>query len=446
MTKHLRHSRITKAFTDTGEFDFDEAEARLSAVHIVIAISETQLSSPAAQACALTALATAKRTFENVTLHTASDVQLLRPIPRAQTLKEAARLLGASVSNVIPETTTHQILIGPCLDPNIGFNVRCWWDKWLSGVRPSWDDSATGADWNPIAGVFAGALAVREIFAEIRGLRTLCAASNTISLWEPWESAVSAANGPEIIHLTRAMTIVGLGHVGQGLLWSLCQLPAHGGMIVLQDYQHVGVENAATGLLTSAADVGRRKTRVAADWCEFYGWQTELIERKFNEGYLALSTDPAMLISALDSPIPRKYLLDAGFEHMLDIGVGHGPVDFEIGQLRIFSRGDHGNWGNPAPGKDNTALLDHRAYQALKDQCGAFTLASASVAVPFVGAAMGALALTQILRLGAMQRTPRLFQFELSAPEMPSCGSFVPAPSANMGTVAIDLTKRTFKA
>lgn len=216
-------------------------------------------------------------------------------------------------------------------------------------------------------------------------------------------------------------------------------LPGNGDLLVLQDFQDAGRENAATGLLTSQKDIGRRKPRIASDWCEHFGWKTALIERKFVRGTPVTPEDPAVVISALDSAEPRRHILAAGFHRMLDIGVGHGPVDFEIGQFRSFVAGDEPTWMGQSEALNVDERLRRKAYTALKDACGAFPLASASVAVPFVGAALGALCLAQLLRLGAMKQVPKVLQFEMSAPEQPSCGQLADETPAGFGGVPMDL-------
>lgn len=444
MQDHLDLSRITKALTDVYDVDFSEAEQRLDSVRLAVVLDSSASAAAAAQACVLTVLATARRSFNEVKLVAASDVDvdLLRPQPRARTLFEAARDLGIQVTTSVPVGTTHTIAAGAANSCGTPFLIRCWWDGWLGGVLSSWDDRPNGEGWNPLAGVLAGALAVREVFAAVRGVKLMKLGGNVVSLWEPWSEGRSAEAGPSTIYLPRSMAVVGLGHLGQGLLWNLCLLPGNGDLLVLQDFQEAGRENAATGLLTSHQDIGRRKTRIASDWCEHFGWKTALVERKFARGTSVTSDDPAVVISALDSADPRRHILAAGFHRMLDIGVGHGPVDFEIGQFRSFVVGDEPTWMGQTEALDVDVRMRRKAYTALKDACGAFPLASASVAVPFVGAAMGALCLAQLLRLGAMKRVPKVLQFEMSAPEQPSCGQLADETPAGFGGVPIDLIAR----
>lgn len=437
--EYLYQSRITKALTDGSELNFLEAEARLDAVRLAIVVDDVACSTPAGQACLITMLATSRRTFRDVTIVAAGDVVLRRPLPRAKTLFDFAKILDVSVKNNLSFDITHVISTGPNPALAAPFSIRCWWNGWLGGVLPNWDLASPGEGWNPLAGAFSGALAVREVFANVRGAKAMQLHGNVISLWEPWSTAMQAESGPSNVHLARSITIVGLGHLGQGILWNLGLLPAHGELLVLQDYQDAGPENVATGLLTSFEDIGRRKARIAADWCEFFGWKTALVERKFIEGTKAGQDDPSIVLSALDKPEPRRHILAAGFHRMFDIGVGHGPNDFEIGQFRSFDAGDPSTWMHSTEHSNTDARMCRKAYSTMKDQCGAFTLASASVAVPFVGAAMGALCTAQLLRAGAMKGIPKIFQFEMSSPEMGSRGRLSEEAVAGFGSVSIDL-------
>ena len=62
-----------------------------------------------------------------------------------------------------------------------------------------------------------------------------------------------------------------------------------------------------------------------------------------------------------------------------------------------------------------------------------------SVAVPFVGAAAGALVVTQAIRLASMKASPVLLHLQLSAPDMPSCAGLVSKPPANLGSIQVSL-------
>ncbi|WP_026284927.1 hypothetical protein [Thiomonas sp. FB-6] len=441
MNDHLARSRITKAMTDVSDMDFLEAESRLDAVRLAVLADSAATSTAAGQACLMTIMAAGVRTFPHITLIVERDVELIRRQPGAVTLFELAGSLGVNIRSRVDTDFTHLIATPQTKSP-AAVNFRCWWDGWNSGVLPSWDLRPAGESWHPLAGAFAGALAIREVFAMVRGVKAMKMSGNVISLWEPWVPAEQAEIGASLVHLARSALLVGLGHLGQAVLWNLALLPSRDHEIVLQDHQFAGPENAPTGLLTRSSDVNRRKTRIANKWIEHFGWRTALIERKFLPGTNCATDDPAIVISALDKPEPRRDILAAQFPYMLDIGVGHGPIDFEIGQFRSFRAGDESTWTDSEAGTDVHARLRRRAYRGI-DACGAFTLASASVAVPFVGATLGAICVAQLLRLGSAKQIPQLFQIELTAPEMSSRGALSRDEPSRFGSRPVDLKAPT---
>lgn len=441
MTEYWKHSRILKAVTDDSEVPFDEAQQKLQSVRLTVVVAADAGRTAAATACLLTVVNAASRTFGPVTVVVPEGMETQRPFLEAGSLQATVQLLGGRLISVVPADATHVVAVGDVDLPSDRFCVRCFWSGWRAGVRRPSDLEALGDGTNALAGVYAGALAVREIFANMLG-RRFSPRSSSISLWTPWEGPETKADGPRNLYLPTALTLVGLGHLGQGFLWSLLFLPMTG-RLVLWDYQRAGIENVPTGLLTTKGEVGDHKTRIVARRVEAAGWKTELVERKFLADNSRQDFDPALVITALDSSVPREHVRGAAYPYMLDIGVGHGPVDFESTQLRCFASGDPSSWDSPPVASSTERLLGRTAYQrvAAQDSCGAYELASASVAVPFVGAALGALAVAQALRLGAMESVPRLMQMELSAPEMVTLGAMTRAPSSSLGTSDFDLSK-----
>mgnify|MGYP001046187553 FL=1 len=436
---HLGRSRIAKAMTDATESDkdFEQADATLVAVRVVICIDSDQARTAAGQAAVLTIITTCCKCFGRVVLVCADEPAMNRQLGLGATLLEAARACGAEVSPTQPMDTTHVVSIGSAIAEE-GF-VRCWWDSWTAGILPGWEGEPMGNSANPLSGIFSGALAVREIFANVIGRRRGVVRSSKVSLWCP--QGGESCHPPNILTLPKSLWLVGLGHLGQGFLWSLGFLPpaAHA---ILQDDQTAGEENVATGLVTRQSDFERKnhKTRVAARWLDGAGWTTSILERR-NYGDLRLTADdPAVVLTSIDEPLARIDIAKAGYSFLVDAGVGHGAVDFEIGQVRVVPRGvdPEGLWSRPPNPKDIDAMLQKRAYRAharKHDNCGTFSLAEASVAVPFVGAAIGALTIAQLLRLAALGSTSQIIQIELGMPEAISMGVVNPPSDVGLGGV-----------
>ncbi len=443
MIPHLRRSRVTKALTDSGlAASFADAEARLDAVDACILLGDQQAATPAGQAAALTAIATAYKCFGRVTLATrAADAPLRLAFPLGRTLGEAAVILGATLAHDVPDRATHLIAIGAPLRGR-GWEVACWWDRWLSGLRT--DNSPSEDSRLGLAGVFAGALAVRQVFASVLVGSAHAPEAATVSLWEPWTEAPTDP-GPVKFTAPNALWLVGLGHLGQAFVWNLLSLPYVGPRrAVLQDDQRIGVENEPTSLLVIGEDERRRKVRVAAGWLDPAGWETELIERRHQGDIQMTADDPPFLLCGLDDVRPRRRLAALGFDYMIDAGIGHGPGDFDGLQIRTIPNGAATDnlWNAPPPRRSADDLLGKAAYRALEAQskgCGAYTLADGSVAVPFVGAATGALTISQVIRLASMKPAGALIQIGLAAPEMQIDGGLSAAPAAFLGGEAIDL-------
>ena len=443
MTQHLRRSRVTKALTDGGlAASFSDAEARLDAVDACIVLGADQVLTRAGQAAALTAVATAFKCFGRVTLATsAPDPPLHLDFPLGATLSEAATALGARVVADAPTEATHRIVIGGELTGQ-GWEVACWWDRWLSGLRT--EHGACGDSRLGLAGVFAGALAVRHIFASVLVGPSFIPRDTTLSLWEPWTEDPTCP-GPTRFTAPINLWLVGLGHLGQGFVWNLLTLPYGGSrQAVLQDDQRIGEENQPTSLLVVDPDEHRRKVRVAAEWLDAAGWDTRLIECRHQGDILPTKDDPPLLLCGLDNVKPRRILACLGFDYMVDAGIGHGPGDFESLQIRIIPKGTPTErlWNAPPPLRRVEDLLGKTAYQALKaggQGCGAYALADGSVAVPFVGAATGALAIAQAIRLASMKPVGALIQVGLAAPEMQINGGQHPAPETSFGGEPMDL-------
>jgi hypothetical protein len=443
MNVHLKHSRIAKTLVDrlAGAMSFEDSEAFLRATKVAIFLDGAIATSPAAQAAALTAMTTAVKCFGSAVIVADATTPLLKPLRYGATIGEAATFFRVTLSAAVPKDTTHTILIGDCRPEEAGDFVRCWWDGWRAGVLPAWDDRELGAGFNPLSGVAAGALAVREVFAARIGNGRAGKRASLLSLWEPWVAHDKAAPGPALVALAAKLWFVGLGHLGQGFLWSLAQLPVAGGLLVLQDDQRAGEENEATGLLTyGESDVGERKARVAASWFES-AWDTSLIERRHHGDICVTVDDPTILFAGLDNVPARLNVTGAGFDYVVDAGVGHGAADFESFQLRVLRKdADLKNqWTAPEKGKDVDAMLEREGYRDLakKDRCGAFELAEGSVAVPFVGAFVGALGIAQAMRVSSGEATAEFLQAELGAPSLATAGRMNEIPSEAMKLLEI---------
>ena len=249
------------------------------------------------------------------------------------------------------------------------------------------------------------------------------------------------ATGPITFDVPDKLWFLGLGHLGQGFVWNLCLLGVRGGRAVAQDDQTVGDENEATSLLVLPSDL-RTKTRVAARWLEACDWKTNVIERRHQGDIQVTQDDPPYLLCGLDRLQPRLTMARHGFEFMIDAGLGHGAHDFEGIQIRTIAKGQSiaGLWNEKPQPQADSPLMDKEAYRDLEKRigrCGIVSFAEASTAVPYVGAAAGALVIAQAIRLASLQPNPCFMQIELASPELVTKAGLIDGPSMNLGSIAL---------
>jgi hypothetical protein len=208
----------------------------------------------------------------------------------------------------------------------------------LAGTRAT--DHACKTDSGlALAGVFAAAVVIRQIFACAVAGKALRPRNITVSLLEPWSAPDLGVIGPVAFDLPDKFWFLSLGHLGQGFVWNLCLLGVGGGSAIAQDDQTVGEENEATSLLALPKDLRAKKARVIARWLENCGWGTDVIERRHLGNTRVTQEDPPYLLCGLDRLEPRLTMARHGFEFMIDAGLGHGAYDFEGIQMRTIAKG-----------------------------------------------------------------------------------------------------------
>ena len=233
-----------------------------------------------------------------------------------------------------------------------------------------------------------------------------------LSLWRPestvdWQS--EAGCGPQLTYLPSRAWLIGLGHLGQAVLWTLGLLPyarPEEVLLVLQDTDVLVRANESTSLLTQSGMHGQKKTRAMAHWAEARGFQTVIQERPFAGDFRINDHDPRVAICGVDNALARAALEDVGFSRVIEAGLGAGVHEHLAFQLHTFParRTAREQWRAGAHGQDMDALLAKPAYQSLNaeglDACGLTQLAGRTVGASFVGAVVSALIVAELLRMG----------------------------------------------
>jgi len=310
------------------------------------------------------------------------------------------------------------VLIGSGIDEERDWSVRAFWNGWVAGVVPGRNTVAVGKSDCALAGAAAGALAVGQAFLAEQGDHRAGRSMQQLSLWAPElgeQGACSSGPGFNEVYLPTALWLVGLGNLGQAYLWALTLLPyprPQDVLLFFQDDQEVGKENWGTSVLVQRGRYGVLKTRIAEEWAIMRGFQVRRIDRRLSEQLTRSDREPGILLAGLDRMPPRRMLGRCGFDYIIDAGLGITAADYRKVRINVFDQS-----GDPAQHfqdvEDQTEqmvkeLMQLATYQELARSladggCGAAMLAETSVAVPFVSAVAGALAVTQAICIASGQ-------------------------------------------
>jgi hypothetical protein len=454
MTNSLDHTslhRTAKYFMDSGRVETHEAAVELlKSYGLTIRVGAEVTRSRHHQTALLTLVNVARRTFlGGIEVVGSCDGPSLSVLAPNQPLADAVQDLGGRIvqrarsgwpAAVIGDATQFD---GP---------APCWqltWQGWSGSVIPHREqrrfDEATAI---PIAPALAAAVCAAEAFAFHSGDHPLAGRRATgLSLWNPgqdWQTVDPSE--PVLAYLPSRLWLIGLGNLGQAFAWLLACLPYRNRgntELVLQDFDRISPSNDSTSILSFTGDVGRRKGRCVADWLEERGFSTVLEERRFGEHTRRAPDEPGVALCGVDNALARMSLEKAGFDLVVEAGLGAGPNAFRSISLHTFpsSRPAEQIWSRHL-GQADAGFESKPAYQALKqkgmDSCGLAQLASRTVGVPFVGVVAASLVIAELLRrlhggAGlelASGSVAALEDFEVIAlPSKPYCGAFDTAES-----------------
>jgi hypothetical protein len=259
-----------------------------------------------------------------------------------------------------------------------------------------------------LAPALAAAVCAGEAFAYHAGDHPMAGRRAAgLSLWHPGADWLAPdLKEPPLAFLPSRLWLIGLGNLGQAFAWLLACLP-YGDRsqvdLVLQDFDRIAPSNDSTSLLSFKADVGRRKSRVVSEWMESRGFCTIIEERRFGDWTRRATDEPGVALCGVDNAYARTALEKAGFDLVIETGLGAGPHAFRSISMHSFpaSRSAEQIWSRHVGQADDN--LEHMpAYQALKkqgmDSCGLTQLASRTVGVPFVGLIAATLVISELLR------------------------------------------------
>lgn len=403
--KAILTDRATQFVMAASGGQFDDAAARLqrAALHLVLPNDLDQ----AHEAIVLTAAACGLRMFQGG-VFVSPDILIRTSAGQTRAQPLLRRLADMGVQTTTPPAHARHLIVGQ--GGEYPGDLVVWvsgWTAWTAppGARAVTQEASAG---NVLAGVAAGALGITEIFRRhVLDDLTACRRSQALDLWGPDSTAPEA----QISVLPRDLWLIGLGNLGQATLFALDLLPwadTAEVTLVLNDSDRVGPENLNVQILSEPRWVGTRKARMAADWADARGFNTVIEERRFAEGSVPSTSEPRIALVGVDNLKARRAVANAGFDLVIDAGLGAtGSEAFDL-RLHAFPGSQIGDsvWPEiqvvqPTSLPQNlAALID----QGRLDACGAFTIAGASVGVPCTALAAAALQLAQLCRALAQGR------------------------------------------
>jgi len=411
------HRTLKIEMDDGRATTYEEADSLTRTYRLQVAVGADVDSSPTRQAMLLTAVNAGVRAFRGgVVVCTGQDPVLTTPWAEGKRLSAAVKALGASVATH-PSEGSPTIVIGRETSRVGTVVLHPTWAGWSGGVVEETERRLRESPEFPLAGILAGALAVSEAFQFVRGNQEAGRRDVGLSLWRPdldWRN--EEAYGGPCEYLPAQWWLLGLGHLGQAYAWAIASLPfadrsrVH---FVLQDIDYVVEANASTGLLVPAAHPRERKTRMVARRLEALGVRTAIVERRFDSDTRRRPEEPGLALAGFDDPAPRRALELAGFDRIVDVGLGSGPRQFLDILVHSFPASHRAETAWPEHrSQANVGFVDRPAYQHLIEtqaelegvsreaaSCGVTELAGRTAGAAFVGAAAATLAIAEPLRI-----------------------------------------------
>lgn len=407
--------RGAKYFMDTGRaHSATQALEMLGGFGLTIEVGPEIITSRDHQIALLTLVNCARRMFLGGVYVVAlpPSAQLLSDLIPAETLNAAIEALGGVLTDA-PVAKWPSALIGSVASRERDLPVwQLTWSGWRGGVVCQGKHRLPESRSCGLGPVVAAAACAAEAFLfhaddyPMAGRR-----SAGVSLWRPGADWLASDDTePQITYLPSRLWLVGLGNLGQAYLWMLGALDYANraeAELVLQDFDRIAESNDSTSLLSHLSLVGKMKTRAMTAWLEQLGFQSVLEERRFGPYSRRATDEPAVALCGVDNKLARTYLEDAGFEWVVETGLGAGPSAFKNFSLHTFPSSlraaelwaDTGKVTAALEGRDT---LSQPAYRTEKhpslDSCGLAQLASRTIGVPFVGLMAATFAIAEILR------------------------------------------------
>ena len=440
-------NRTIRILIESGEAaGIEEAEAILRRYKLQILVTREAAQHECWQAAALTGVNAATRAMlGGVDVQIEQDAVANTPWAAGELLSHAIIALGGSVVDELdPDFPT--LVIGapePQQRPAAGSPaIHICASGWRAGVRPV-PLPIPGPAPSVTAAVTAAGIGVSEAFQRLRGSKVAGSREVGLSLWDPgrdWRTADRTE--PVAPYLPAAAWLIGLGHLGQAYAWHIGCLPYgdHSEIsLYLQDDDAICEANRGTSLLLAGQADGTRKARLVAERLDALGFTTHIIERKFGPDLRVQPGEPKLALVGLDNPSARRPLSGAGFDLVVDAGLGATPADFTDMSIHELPgpRTSDEIWRR----NTETMTIDdaHPTYDAIAtqtdDRCGVQLMLGTSVATAFVGVVAAGLGIAAALRHIHDQPPVPFVSYSLRSIDPPQADVDTGHPAARIASV-----------
>lgn len=406
-------SRVLRCL-DTSFPNAQEAAIAIESFNPLIIVDPKEARCPSVQICLLTIVNLVARIKSGISDHrdlgnshvlgvSNQNLSLNFPCINNHKLSEAVKFLGGNFIKEKISGNNSSILIGNAQNPASTENsLRCIFAGWQGGVAPAdTKQLIREIPTIPISPIYSAALAVSECFrSHFEAYTNFGKEILGVSFWDleagaNWHNPSAAE--PALKYLPNNILVAGLGHLGQAYIWALSMLPYGSDpnrkrTIKLLDMDSTSPSNLSTSMLTFKNNLGQKKTRIAAQWAEAFGFETQILEGRIPDDFLPTISNQ-LTFCGFDNLTARLTMADQNPKMLMDGGLGTTQISSR--QMTVNIRPSQYDtkdlWRANPREHDNSSPDTSWNYGACGQPPGI-------PAVPFSGVAAAAILISEILR------------------------------------------------